>query len=101
MSSQHPTGKPRASSESQVRLRRYVWLSRIAFGFAIGGFIAILLATACLPGGLSNPKALGSFFVVAAASGSYLDTSRLLFIIGGCLVACATVLRYLIRVSFQ
>ena len=68
---------------------------------AIGGIIAILLGVLCFPNRAINPKAIGSLFVVEASFGAYIETSRLLFAIGGCLMACSFALKYAIRKLFR
>jgi hypothetical protein len=86
----------------QQRLRRYLWLSRTAYAFAIGAFLAAMLGVLCLPkGAVVNPEATGSFFVAAGASGWFWADSRNLFAIGGSLAVIAIGLWAAVRAAFR
>jgi hypothetical protein len=74
-------------------------MDRIALVLAISGFIAILFGVLCLPAGLVNPKVPSSLFAVLAASGTFVQASRLLFVIGGLLMGCSGALKLAIRAS--
>src|SRR5882672_972498 len=89
MSPTHSAKPEESGLKPQQRLRRYLWLSRTAFALGIGAFLAVLLGVLCFPSAVTNPKATGSFFVAAQASGWFLADSRNLFVIGGFLGLCS------------
>lgn len=101
MSSARTVNEQEQGSGPQRRLRRYLWLSRTAFASGVGGFLAIALGVLCLPGGAVNPKATGSFFVAAGASGWFWADSRNLFVIGGILALCSISLWAVVRMAFR
>jgi len=73
----------------------------MAYAFAIAALLAVLLGVLCLPLGAVNPKATGSFFVAAGASGWFWADSRNLFAFGGFLALCSLGSWLVVRAAFQ